>query len=97
MTKKHFQGIADAIKASKSHIDNLAERGLINRKEWMDFYSGVKLAENYITEALQGFNPLFDRTRFIIACETIDIYNCEHCGKKRDVEARICNSCHAQG
>jgi len=60
MTKKHFEALAQALANSRPGTDYEPDTGS-RLRQWLDDV-------DEIVEVLAGFNPLFDRARFVEAC-----------------------------
>jgi len=57
MTKKDYELIADILQQTKANIDNKLSR-----------YQYAQVCE-YFADGLEDTNPLFDRERFLLACQ----------------------------
>lgn len=64
MTRKHFQAIAEVMAETKPMIlrDSENSAGPVEYERW-------QRQCHLLADTLQGFNPAFDRSRFIDACE----------------------------
>lgn len=57
MTRKHFEGIAKALKDGMPHEDDTAE--------YVAYHRAIASVADYLATT----NPAFDRAKFIKACE----------------------------
>ena len=71
MTRKDFELIANAIKATRANHERDAAAGFQYQADFMD---GVNAATYTLADALATTNPNFDRARFLKACGVEGVY-----------------------